>query len=221
MTLLRQIQCLLERTYTPSGVNLEDFIVGSSRAEQLACLAGVQDIPADGRVFLRKTDDDLRLAVYFSSSTIQRLENDHPLETLGDRNIRPFITFIEEINHALHAILLFHEGQREISSESFLSNLELQGKIDTWLVLKHFVSRGSGKPVLGRRHKKWLEEWLFERETFDYPDKTLARRYREANRIGRRFVRHLEKCRGDERIRLIRELRPMPYPRKKEFILSA
>ncbi len=210
----------MERTYAASGVNLEDYIVGDTRAEQLACLAGVQDIPADGRVFLRKTDDDLRLAVYFSSSTIQRLENDHPLETLGDRNIRPFITFIEEINHALHAILLFHEGQHEISSESFLLNLELQGKIDTWLVLKHFVARGSGTTVLGLREKKWLHEWLFEREIFDHADKKLARRYREANRIGRRFVHHLEKCRGEQRIRLIRELRPMPYRRKMEFILS-
>ncbi|MDZ4742744.1 MAG: hypothetical protein SGI98_04910 [Verrucomicrobiota bacterium] len=223
MTLLRKIQNLLERTYAPIGVNLEDFIIGPRRSVELARMSGKETdyLSHQGRVYLRKTGEALSIAVYYSPGVISRLENNHPLETLSDINIRDFITFIEEINHALHAILLFLDGQKEISSASFLSNLELQGKIDTYLVLKHCISRGNGHTALSPSHKRWLDEWLFDRETFSYPSPQIAERYREANQMGRRFIRKLDKKNAGERINLIRILRPLPYDEKKKFILSA
>jgi len=48
--------------------------------------------------------------------------------------------FVEEINHALHAALQFKSGTREIGSEDFARNLELQAQIDTYLVLLLFVA---------------------------------------------------------------------------------
>src|SRR5207244_1612266 len=92
------------------------------------------------RTFLRHADDRLYVGIYYSRWLIEQLERHDPRAGLSDHNIRSLIMFVEEINHALHAALQFKSGAREIGSEDFARNLELQAQVDAYLVLLLFVA---------------------------------------------------------------------------------
>ncbi len=84
MTFLRQIQDLMERTYAPTGGNLEECLIGRKRYNELTRLAGMaQDLSEDGRTFLRMVNGHLYLGIYFHPWVIEALENHHPLMELS------------------------------------------------------------------------------------------------------------------------------------------
>jgi hypothetical protein len=149
MTLLREIQLLLERTYAPVPINLEACIIGEGRCAALNRLAGehaAQLAPA-GRTFLRQAGDSLYVAIFYARPVIAELEANDPRQTLNERNIPALITFIEEIAHGVQAALLFNEGEREIDSEAYARNLETQARVDTYLVLCKFAQMLCGEPI--------------------------------------------------------------------------
>ena len=141
-TLFSQIQRLFERTYAQVGINLEDCLIDRTRCAQLSILAGksARELSELARTFLRRAGDQLYVGIYYSRWLIEQLEQHDPRAGLGDRNIRSLIMFVEELNHALHAALQFKRGVREIASEDFVRNLELQAQVDTYLVLLLFVA---------------------------------------------------------------------------------
>jgi len=133
-TLFSQIQKLFERTYAHVGINLEDCLIDRTRCAQLSVLAGksARELSELARTFLRRAGDQLYVGIYYSRWLIEQLELHDPRAGLGDRNIRSLIMFVEELNHALHAALQFKRGIREIASEDFARNLELQAQVDTY-----------------------------------------------------------------------------------------
>ena len=140
-TLFSQIQRLFELTYAQVGINLEDCLIDRTRCAQLSMLAGRPsvELSESARTFLRRACDQLYVGIYYSRWLIEQLEEHDPRAGLGDRNIRSLIMFVEELNHALHAALQFKRGVRQITSEDFARNLELQAQVDTYLVLLLFV----------------------------------------------------------------------------------
>ena len=140
-TLFSQIQRLFERTYAQVGINLEDCLIDRTRCAQLSMLAGksARELSELARTFLRRTGDQLYVGIYYSRWLIEQLEQHDPRSGLSNHNIRSLIMFVEELNHALHAALQFKSGTREIASEDFARNLELQARVDTYLVLLLFV----------------------------------------------------------------------------------
>ena len=141
-TLFSDIQRLFERTYAQVGVNLEDCLIDRQRCGQLSRAAGAaaRELSELARTFLRKSDDRLHIGIYYSRWLIEQLERNDPRRGLNEANIRSLIAFVEEINHALHAALQFQRGVREIASEDYARNLELQAQVDTYLVLLLFVA---------------------------------------------------------------------------------
>lgn len=220
MTLLEEIQSLLERTYACSGLNLESFLIGQQRCAALSQLAGgsTHELSDAGRTFLRMLDGNLLLAIYYSNHVVEQLERENPRETLSDRNIRALIVFVEEITHALHAALRFLEGHRDIAREDFSRDLELQGKIDTYLVLQRFVGLLRSSRRLASEDREWLRRSVFESERFDYADRNLAERYRETNALGAIYTAHLDTLGSIDRVAEIRRFRPLLYARKRERI---
>src|SRR5246500_1575282 len=168
-TLFSQIQKLFERTYAQVGINLEDCLIDRTRCAQLSILAGTsaRELSELARTFLRRTGDRLYVGIYYSRWLIEQLEQHDPRAGLSDRNIRSLIMFVEEINHALHAALQFKHGQREIGSEDFARNLELQAQIDTYLVLLLFVAFFRKTQRVSRIDRRWLRFHLFERQCPD------------------------------------------------------
>src|SRR4029077_4969393 len=132
----------------------------------LAKLAGAsaRELSELAGTFLRRADDRLYVGIYYSRWLIEELERHEPRAGLSDQNIRSLIVFVEEIDHALHAALHFKMGCREIGSEDFARNLELQAQVDTYLVLLLFVAFFRKTQRVSRTDRRWLRYHLFARQ---------------------------------------------------------
>jgi hypothetical protein len=222
MTLLREIQLLLERTYAPIPINLEACLIGESRCAALTRMAGAEAVhlaPA-GRTFLRQAGDSLAVAIFYSRPVIARLEEDDPRRTLNERNIAALITFIEEIAHGVQAALLFQEGGRTIDDEAYARNLEAQARVDTYLVLSRFAALLCGGQV-PRRVGAWLRRQLFDSNHRRFATPRLRARYGAAQGCALRFIRQLRRLPLDQRHEALREFRALTWAEKQRYVVTA
>lgn len=222
-TLFSQIQRLFERTYARVGINLEDCLIDRRRCAQLSILAGksARELSELARTFLRTADDRLYVGIYYSRWLIEQLEKHDPRAGLTDTNIRSLIAFVEEINHALHAALQFRSGTREIASEDFARNLELQAQVDTYLVLLLFVAFFRKTQRVSARDRRWLRFHLFARQCPDaFDDRNLRARYLETTELAWTYTRYLDTINGLRRLEEIRCFRSLNYGQKREKILA-
>ena len=222
MTFLKQIQMLLERTYAPTGIDLEECLIGRRRFEELSALVGLdcRDLSQEGRTFLRVLNGRLYLAIYYHPEVIKTLEKYHPGSGLNQENIRPLIVFVEELDHAVHAALLFLENRLQIESEDLLCDLELQAKVDTYLALQLIVATLNKNRNLNARQRSWLRKCLFHQESYDYERQTIRDRYYETNKLGRKLVFYLDRLDPEKKIEFIRQFRPLSFVEKRSRILS-
>ena len=222
-TLFSQIQRLFERTYAQVGINLEDCLVDQRRCRQLSKLAGASaaELSELARTFLRTADDQLYVGIYYSRWLIKQLEDHDPRAGLSNQNIRSLIMFVEEINHALHAALQFREGERRITSENFARDLELQARVDTYLVLLLFVAFFRKTQRVSRTDRRWLRFHLFEAQTPSaFQDPNLRGRYLETTELAANYTYFLDTLNGLRRVEEIRTFRALDYGAKKQRILA-
>src|SRR5439155_881587 len=145
------------------------------------------------RTFLRRAGDQLYVGIYYSRWLIEQLEQHDPRASVGDRNIRSLIVFVEELNHALHAALQFKSGIREIASEDFARNLELQAQVDTYLVLLLFVAFFRKTQRVSRMDRHWLRFHLFARQCPEaFRDRNLRARYLETTELASSYTHYLD-----------------------------
>ena len=222
-TLFSQIQRLFERTYARVGINLEDCLIDNLRCAQLSVLAGrsARELSELARTFLRTANDRLYVGIYYSRWLIEQLERHDPRAGLSDHNIRSLITFVEEINHALHAAIQFKNGAREIASEHFARNLELQAHVDTYLVLLLFVAFFRKTQRVSRTDRRWLRFHLFARQCPDaFQDRNLRTRYLETIELASSYTCYLDTLNAARRVEEIRQFRSLDYAAKKKYILA-
>ena len=222
-TLFSEIQRLFERTYAQVGINLEDCLIDKQRCGQLSRAAGAsaRELSELARTFLRKADDRLHVGIYYSRWLLEQLERHDPRKGISDVNIRCLIAFVEEINHALHASLQFQRGIREISSEDFARNLELQAQVDTYLVLLLFVAFFRKTQKVSRTDRRWLRFHLFSRQTPQaYRDANLRGRYLETAELATQYTLFLDALNGARRVDEIRIFHSLDYDQKKQRILA-
>ena len=222
-TLFSQIQRLFERTYAQVGINLEECLIDRTRCAQLSMLAGksARELSELARTFLRHADDQLYVGIYYSRWLIEQLEEHDPRAGLGDRNIRSLIMFVEELNHALHAALQFKRGVRDIASEDFVRNLELQAQVDTYLVLLLFVAFFRKTQRVSTTDRRWLQFHLFARQCPEaYHDANLRGRYLETSELAASYTRYLDALNGLRRLDEIRRFHSLDYCAKKQRILA-
>ncbi len=220
MTLLREIQTLLERTYAPVAINLETCLIGESRCAVLNRMAGesAAHLAPAGRTFLRQAGDSLYVAIFYSRPVIAELEANDPRLALNERNISPLITFIEEIAHGVQAALLFHEGEREIDTEAYACNLEAQARIDTYLVLSKFAHLLCGKGKIPPSVGAWLRRQVFDNSHRRFGNSRLRNRYSAAQKCALAFVRRLRRVPLDSRTDTLRHFRTLSWADKLAFV---
>jgi hypothetical protein len=221
MTLLAEIQTLLERTYAPVSINLESCVIGESRCAVLNRMAGENSahLAPSGRTFLRQAGDSLYVAIFYSRPVIAELEANDPRRALNERNISALITFIEEIAHGVQAALLFHEGEREIDSEAYARNLETQARVDTYLVLSKFAHILCGEEgKIPRRVGAWLRRQLFDNSHRRFATAEMRERYGSAQRCALAFLRHLRRLPLERRRDALREFRALNWDRKTALV---
>jgi hypothetical protein len=222
-TLFSDIQRLFERTYATAGINLEDCLIDRHRCGQLSRLAGAaaRELSDLARTFLRRIGDDLHIGIYYSRWLIEELERHDPRRGLSEANIRHLIAFVEEINHALHAALAFRRGVREIESEDFARNLELQAQVDTYLVLLLFIGFFRKSQRISRTDRRWLRFHLFASQNpAAYADPNLRGRYLETTELARHYTACLDALNSARRIDEIRIFHSLDYTQKKQHILA-
>ena len=222
-TLFSQIQKLFERTYAQVGINLEDCLIDGTRCAQLSVLAGksARELSELARTFLRLAGDQLYVGIYYSRWLIEHLEQHDPRAGLGNRNIRSLIMFVEELNHALHAALQFKRGIREIASEDFARNLELQAQVDTYLVLLLFVAFFRKPQRVSRADRRWLRFHLFARQSPEaFGDANLRGRYLETSQLAASYTYYLDTLNGMRRLDEIRRFHSLDYGAKRAHILA-
>ncbi len=223
MTLLRQFQGLVERTYGSTGVNLEECLVGGGRYRELSRQSGTETsgMSAEGRTFFQIRHGRLHLAIYYDPGVIEILERYDPMRELGNRNIRAVVVFLEEIDHAIHGSLRFLENRfatEAESGESMLEDLELQARVDIYLVLELMISRMRRHRRLSQQQRQWLQSHLFRGENFQYSNPFLENRYRNANFWGNRLINHLGKMDSNVRVPFLRAFRSLGLEAKKAWI---
>ena len=222
-TLFSQIQRLFERTYAQVGINLEDCLIDRQRCAPIVDPAGrsARELSELARTFLRTADDRLYVGIYYSRWLIEQLERHDPRAGLSDRNIRSLIMFVEEINHALHAALQFKSGAREIGSEDFARNLELQAQVDTYLVLLLFVAFFRKTQRVSQTDRRWLRFHLFARSCPGaFRDENLRGRYLETTELAANYTEYLDTLNGLRRLEEIRVFRSLDYEAKKARVLA-
>jgi len=222
-TLFSEIQKLFERTYASVGINLEECLIDRHRCGQLSRLAGAsaRELSELARTFLRRSGDQLYVGIYYSRWLIEQLEQHDPRHSISDSNIRALIAFVEEINHALHAALKFKEGLREIQSEDFARNLELQALVDTYLVLLLFVAFFRKCQRISRTDRRWLRFHLFAAaDPRAYSDPNLRGRYLETTELAARYTHYLDSLNGVRRVEEIRKFHSLGFGEKKLLILA-
>ena len=220
MTLLREIQLLLERTYAPAAVDLDACVIGEGRCAVLNRLAGetATHLAPGGRTFLRQAGDSLHVAIFYARPVIAELEQNDPRQALNERNISALITFVEEIAHGVQAALLFLEGERALGSEDFARNLEAQARIDTYLVLSKFAHLLGGKRKIPPSVGVWLRRQIFDRSHTRFSSPRLRARYGAAQRCALAFLRRLRRVPMESRRETLREFRALSWPAKLEFV---
>lgn len=222
-TLFSEIQTLFERTYAQVGINLEACLIDRTRCGQLSRLAGAsaRELSHIARTFLRVSGGQLYVGIYYSQWLIEQLEKHDPRHGLSDSNIRSLIVFVEEINHALHAALRFQNGVREIHTEDFARNLELQAQVDTYLVLLLFVAFFRKTQKTSRADRRWLRFHLFSTIAPNaYSDPNLRGRYLETTELAASYTGYLDALNGMRRVEEIRVFHALDYAEKKRRILA-
>ena len=222
-TLFSEIQRLFERTYARVGINLEECLIDRRRCGQLSRLAGAsaRELSDLARTFLRTSDDRLYVGIYYSRWLIEQLEKHDPRNGVSNANIRQLIAFVEEINHALHASLQFKAGRREIHSEDFIRNLELQARVDTYLVLLLFVAFFRKTQRISRADRRWLRFHMFSSLTPGaYSDANLRGRYIETTELAAQYTQCLDALNGLRRVEEIRLFHALDYGAKKQRIFE-
>jgi len=220
MTLLAEIQALLERTYAPAAINLETCLIGESRCAALNRMAGENSagLAPGGRTFLRQAGDSLYVAIFYARPVIAELEANDPRHAINERNISALITFIEEIAHGVQAALLFHEGEREIDSEAYARNLETQARIDTYLVLCKFAQMLCGGGKIPRPVGAWLRRQLFDDSHRRFTSPQLRARYTAAQKCALGFLRHLRRLPLADRHDALRKFRALGWHQKTAYV---
>jgi len=222
-TLFSEIQRLFERTYSSVGINLEDCIVGTERCKHLSQLAGAQarELSTIARTFLRQSGDHLYIGIYYSHWLIEQLERHDPRKGISEANIQQLIAFVEEIDHALHATLAFRRGETDFSQEDTIRNLELQARVDTYMVLLVFVAFFRKAQRVSRMDRRWLRFHLFARENpAAYNDETIRGRYLETTQLAAEYTRCLDALNAARRVEEIRVFHALDYTGKKDRILQ-
>ncbi len=214
-SLLATLQALLERTYRmETGIEeIGRYVIGdegyrrfygplsadrpaappggSTWAARGAARAGAG---ASARVLVRDGPGAVGVHIYYPDELIRRLEENPPTRGLGERNVDPFATFVEELDH----FLLIAERAR-LGRPVSLLELELHANVTKYLVCALFLAAagaGRARAPLGARERQWLLWHLFEKAGFAEEDPRAQQRYRDASRFARRFLGRLESERG-------------------------
>ncbi len=128
-------------------------------------------------------------------------------------------TFLRRAGDQLYVGIYY--GIREIASEDFVRNLELQAQVDTYLVLLLFVTFFRKPQRVSRADRRWLRFHLFARQCPEaFRDANLRGRYLETSQLAASYTYYLDTLNGVRRLDEIRRFHSLDYSAKRTRILT-
>jgi hypothetical protein len=110
---------------------------------------------------------------------------------------------------------------RQITSEDFARNLELQAQVDTYLVLLLFVAFFRKTQRVSATDRRWLRFHLFARQCPEaFRNANLRGRYLETSQLAANYTRYLDTLNAVRRVDEIRRFHSLDYGGKKARILA-
>lgn len=218
MTLMQEIQRLLETTYSKTGISLEDCLISPKRCDELSQLAGNPDLSPIARTFLRQEGDQLFIAIYYAEPLIELLEHYDPRESIHEKNVAALIQFIEEVDHGVQAALQFKEKESLESENELALHLEVMAKIDTYLVLGKLICCHIGQESLTPEARRWLTDQIFDKSYELFKSRVMETRYKIAQNVALQFLNHLKKAPLRNRRGILRRFRKLSWCQKVAFI---
>jgi hypothetical protein len=110
---------------------------------------------------------------------------------------------------------------REVASEDFARNLELQAQVDTYLVLLLFVAFFRKPQRISQADRRWLHFHLFARQCPEaFRDANLRGRYLETSQLAASYTHYLDTLNGVRRLDEIRRFHSLDYGAKRARILE-
>ena len=229
-SLLETLQRVIERTYDlDTGVtDIGRFVIGDEGFRALygrwhdaglirenvaepAVVAG--SASGSARTLVRERDEGLALTIYYPDSLVRCLEGNDPTQRLDDDNVDSFNTLVEELDHFL--VLADRFRCRGVVS---LMDLELHANVTKYLVLKMFVGKMRRASRLAPEDASWVRQQVFDRGEFVAEDPQVRDRYREASRLGARYVGALDDMPPATRPAALRRFHRMPPQAKVAHI---
>jgi hypothetical protein len=205
--LIDQLAQLIESTYDfRSGLlPLGRFVVSEEGRDRLLRSREVLervDGPHGASLLLRERDGarGWAAALYLPGELIERLEKSDPRRRLDDRNVGPFATLVEEVDH----LLTFTDRVCRRRAEVSLLELEWHAGVTKYFTLLHFVGRLVGRARLSEAERRFVEAHLFHAGELTAEDPEVLERYRTAERLTWRFARDLRRRSPKDRIRRLR-----------------
>ena len=210
-SLLETMQAWIERTYLmETGIRcIERYVLGDRgyRRHYGGCpiRTMIGNEHGEAKVLVREGPGRVRAALYYPDALIAQLEQRHPFRGLDSGNIDAFGVFVEELDHLLTLADKAGKG-RSVS----LFELELHANVTKYYVAKQVVVRISGEPRLSNDDRRWLRHHLFGKVAHEASEPAVAERYRDAKRIGVRYIDYLEGLEGSARLRELRAFHNSP-----------
>ena len=115
-----------------------------------------------------------------------------------------------------------NKAEREIHSEDYARNLELQAQVDTYLVLLLFVAFFRKTQKVSRTDRRWLRFHLFASRNPDALRERTSARALSGNDASwpASYTQFLDTLNGLRRLEEIRAFRSLDYDAKKARILA-
>jgi hypothetical protein len=216
--LLEVVHGLLARTYRLcTGLReLGPFVIGDRGLRELYghspdAVAAGSGVEGGARTLVRETNDGVAACIYFPDAMIERLEAFPPQRGLGEENLIPFATFVEEIDHLL--VL----AERSLASRPVtLFELELHANVSKYLVLARFLA--GREPRLDEGRRRWLRRSLFDAVRYRDEDLRDRERYREAARVAVRLLDGLRNLDPATSVHRLRRFHAADLPAKLRLV---
>jgi len=161
--------------------------------------SSIEFLDTDEQLIIREIDGIMELGLFFADHVLEELQTSDLPARINSRNFSLFCLAAEGVSHLHYAAWCASEHRQVRPIE-----LELQAEVDKYVIALLCVS---SKP---KKDSSPLMEQLFEKFTLhETLTSNLVHRYETANRMARRFCRHLHSqfVIHDRREALLGELR--------------
>jgi len=179
---LRPLQKHLSRIYEIDiEHDVDDFLITDPEvARALESADGARD--SREKLLVRRTGDELDVALYVDPVVIEHLLEDDPADALHDGNLDDYWVALEGVSHFMYFLWNTHH-RRTVSR----LELEMQAEVDKYVSAAFLIGRQCAGRVPAELHRQLFSECSFD-ESLDDDDLEL---YRSANHYAGRYCEQL------------------------------